>query len=482
LCTTGDFAKSTDALMHDIDPEIDPGMEGTAYPHLLADRITKESRSNKGMDYVEDAQSNACYVPSAPEPRSSAPSKATCKGTDFVLTAGLPLTDQENEDERVPSQPAKTNVDFRDAASLVVPEPQEAAPSKATRKGTGFVSAADLPLTDEDEGSKAVTAAHKKNVGLSAVPGARNTARSKAAGKGPGIVLTADLPLTDEEDEEEATAAGNSAGVRGAWSVSAMALPGAHGGRTDELKLTVHLSAMWSQSEDVKQEPQEQDEEHPDIVKSEEWLDEWSEEKPLTEAPPDDPLQGGYASAKQEADWQDQDQEDKGGAPASRKRGKVESLDREAGLDLSEHHPKDAVRRFFSRDARRPATAEDYFYNTIGTNEGCVTELVTPAFHNRIYRGDPCETPKKAEASAAQRFCDDPKARFAASMLPPQKYKCRTHARGAGKKRQLRAARRPAAGLVLMATGDSYAAMPGQTPLCRIPNNCLVLRISMHAA
>ena len=150
---------------------------------------------------------------------------------------------------------------------------------------------------------------------------------------------------------------------------------------------------------------------------------------------------GGYASAKQEADWQDQDQEDKGGAPASRKRGKVESLDREAGLDLSEHHPKDAVRRFFSRDARRPATAEDYFYNTIGTNEGCVTELVTPAFHNRIYRGDPCETPKKAEASAAQRFCDDPKARFAASMLPPQKYKCRTHARGAGKKRQLRAAR-----------------------------------------
>ncbi|CAE7027040.1 ppk5, partial [Symbiodinium sp. CCMP2456] len=142
-----------------------------------------------------------------PEPRSSAPSKATRKGTGFVLTADLPLTDEEDEEDEkaeVPSKPAKKNVDFS-----AVPEPQGAAPSKATRKGTGFVLAADLPLTDEED--EPDEAAGRRDVAptspMSPAPKPWNVA-SKTAKKGKSFVLTEELPLTDEENEEDVKAEG----------------------------------------------------------------------------------------------------------------------------------------------------------------------------------------------------------------------------------------------------------------------------------
>ncbi|CAE7513777.1 ppk5 [Symbiodinium sp. KB8] len=72
----------------------------------------------------------------------------------FESAVDLPLTDEEDEPEEeaeggreaAPSVPLKKSVDF-DA----VPEPRSSAPSKAARKGTGFVLTSDLPLTDEED-------------------------------------------------------------------------------------------------------------------------------------------------------------------------------------------------------------------------------------------------------------------------------------------------------------------------------------------
>ncbi|CAE7679586.1 ppk5, partial [Symbiodinium microadriaticum] len=96
------------------------------------------------------------------------------------------------------------NVDFS-----AVPEPQGAAPSKATRKGTGFVLAADLPLTDEeDEPDEAAGRTDATPTSpMSPVPKPWNIA-SKTAKKGKSFVLTEELPLTDEENEEDVKAGG----------------------------------------------------------------------------------------------------------------------------------------------------------------------------------------------------------------------------------------------------------------------------------
>ncbi|OLQ03342.1 Serine/threonine-protein kinase ppk5 [Symbiodinium microadriaticum] len=139
---------------------------------------------------------------------AGATKQRSVQGTGFVLTADLPLTDEEDEEDEkaeVPSKPAKKNVDF----SAAVPEPQGAAPSKATRKGTGFVLAADLPLTDEEDepdeeaegGNEAAPSVPpKKSVDFDAAGAGATKQRSV---QGTGFVLTADLPLTDEEDEED---------------------------------------------------------------------------------------------------------------------------------------------------------------------------------------------------------------------------------------------------------------------------------------
>ncbi|CAE7241560.1 ppk5, partial [Symbiodinium microadriaticum] len=98
---------------------------------------------------------------------------SACAGMGFESAVDLPLTDEEDEPEEeeavklgeddfvllghalkkaeggreaAPSVPLKKSVDF-DA----VPEPRSSAPSKAARKGTGFVLTSDLPLTDEED-------------------------------------------------------------------------------------------------------------------------------------------------------------------------------------------------------------------------------------------------------------------------------------------------------------------------------------------
>ncbi|CAE7372922.1 unnamed protein product [Symbiodinium pilosum] len=114
-------------------------------------------------------------------------------------------------------------------------------------------------------------------------------------------------------------------------------------------------------------------------------------------------------------------------------------LSEEVGMDLNAFHPKDAVRRFFTRYTGRPATAEDYFYRCVQASdpehEEVAAELVTPSFYWRVFRGDPCSNQKKAEASAAGIFCNDPQAQEAAAVLPPPMSKCRLFAGGAGNKR-----------------------------------------------
>ncbi|CAE7273260.1 unnamed protein product, partial [Symbiodinium sp. CCMP2456] len=71
--------------------------------------------------------------------------------TGFVLAADLPMSDDEDEDE-VPSsshsQPPRRNVGF--AEEVRAQGPSDGG-GKAARKGTGFVSPADLPMSDDEE-------------------------------------------------------------------------------------------------------------------------------------------------------------------------------------------------------------------------------------------------------------------------------------------------------------------------------------------
>ncbi|CAE7373335.1 ppk5, partial [Symbiodinium microadriaticum] len=89
-----------------------------------------------------------------PEPRNALGGR---KGTGFVLAADLPMSDDEDEEEdEVPSsshsQPSRRNVGFTEDVRAQAPSDGG---GKAARKGTGFVSPADLPSDDEEEDQEA---------------------------------------------------------------------------------------------------------------------------------------------------------------------------------------------------------------------------------------------------------------------------------------------------------------------------------------
>ena len=92
---------------------------------------------------------------------------------------------------------------------------------------------------------------------------------------------------------------------------------------------------------------------------------------------------------------------------------------------FSKYHPKEAVRRFFTRHCSGPATTSDYYYDSPSYEPGVVARLITPSFYSRVFVGEPLRTQKDREISAAKVFCEDPQVIEAAKNLPPTIKKCK---------------------------------------------------------
>lgn len=83
--------------------------------------------------------------------------------------------------------------------------------------------------------------------------------------------------------------------------------------------------------------------------------------------------------------------------------------------------PKKLVHTFFSR--YRQTESEDHYFQTESFLQNSqwrfASTLRTPSFFLRSFRGEPMLHRHAAEASACRKFLEDPKARDAASKLPP---------------------------------------------------------------
>ena len=88
---------------------------------------------------------------------------------------------------------------------------------------------------------------------------------------------------------------------------------------------------------------------------------------------------------------------------------------------FSKYHPKEAVRRFFTRYCSGPATTTDYYYDSPSYEPGVVAKLIAPSFYSRVFVGEPLRTKKDREESAAKVFCEDPQVIEAVKKLPPSK-------------------------------------------------------------
>lgn len=119
------------------------------------------------------------------------------------------------------------------------------------------------------------------------------------------------------------------------------------------------------------------------------------------------------------------------GSGAAKQSKKRKNPAEEIGLDLSAYHPKEAVRRFFTRYCSGPATTTDYYYDSPGYEPGVVARLITPSFYSRVFVGEPLRTKKDREESAAKVFCEDPQVIEAAKNLPPPIKKCKQLLSGA---------------------------------------------------
>jgi len=170
--------------------------------------------------------------------------KLSRKGTGFVHLGELPLTDDEDEDEEEEqeeaSPPAKKGVGFGDSSheggSAKTISRQQTAFSKDTttctlrtrrqddddddhhvqikdshgdnenklsRKGTGFVHAGEMPLSDDEDDDEEEEANHVQFGGDVKSGDSAGKSGGVICRKGTGFVLAGDLPSDDEEDEDE---------------------------------------------------------------------------------------------------------------------------------------------------------------------------------------------------------------------------------------------------------------------------------------
>jgi len=132
-------------------------------------------------------------------------SKLQRKGTGFVHTGELPVSDDEDEDEDEEDTSKKAGngkLHFEEED-----KPEKKAGGGLARKGTGFVQMDELPDDSDEEDDE-----EEKHVGFDASAG--NTEKkekddSKVARKGTGFVNAADIPDSEDEDEDEDTPAKN---------------------------------------------------------------------------------------------------------------------------------------------------------------------------------------------------------------------------------------------------------------------------------
>merc|ERR1719447_1918463 len=129
----------------------------------------------------------------------------TRKGTGFVYVGELPPSDDDDEEDS--PKPASKKVCMQEPADN---KPHEKGSGAMQRKGTGFVLANELPDDDDEEDDEDEDTRKEKKPHFAQQEEKSQAAKAggMVARKGTGFVSAADIPDTDDEDEEDAPCAG----------------------------------------------------------------------------------------------------------------------------------------------------------------------------------------------------------------------------------------------------------------------------------
>ncbi|CAE7786499.1 unnamed protein product [Symbiodinium sp. CCMP2592] len=89
-----------------------------------------------------------------------------------------------------------------------------------------------------------------------------------------------------------------------------------------------------------------------------------------------------------------------------------------SNMTFEGQHPKTAVSDFLKRYCGRSICKDDFYFTCEHHGEGFVATLKAPCFNAEAYTGSANPTAKGAEASAAERFLQDPDVLHAAANPP----------------------------------------------------------------
>lgn len=209
-----DVPEDTQAVKQETEVASKPARKGTGFVNV-ADLPDSDGEDEEEETRQQPSKSKEVKI-EAPEDTkvadkesSQAASKPVRKGTGFVNAADLP--DSDDEDEEVEDTSSKKISSKQKEVKIEVPEETkvevqsaDAVPSKPTRKGTGFVNVADLPDSDDEDEDEPKKAVAFDQAAASAAEKTPDQHQMKAPRKGTGYVNSGDLPDDDNEEEEEA--------------------------------------------------------------------------------------------------------------------------------------------------------------------------------------------------------------------------------------------------------------------------------------
>jgi len=171
--------------------------KGTGYVHMTElppsddeDEEEDEGAMKKGVQ-IQDSKADE----DGGSTEASGP-KFARKGTGYVSASDLPDDEEDEEDE---DEGVKRKV------QIEASEADSGPPAKPCRKGTGFVNAAELPDDDddEDEDEEGGTANVRFHSSVADAPEPKKTSVPTQVRKGTGFVSAADLPESDGESDDE---------------------------------------------------------------------------------------------------------------------------------------------------------------------------------------------------------------------------------------------------------------------------------------
>jgi len=202
------------------DPEQRPSATEAMAHHFL--RLAQAKAAGRGGDQDEAGKKTKVNFKNGGKNGASqapiADGKIARKGTGFVHATDLPGSSDEEEDEESeerPAQPPAGKVQFKPAAKAAKADGEQS--GKIARKGTGYVYASELPVSDDEDDEDEEEAAPVKEKKVKMAPatssGSKASDGGKIARKGTGYVHASELPVSDDEEDEEDEPAPKAKGV-----------------------------------------------------------------------------------------------------------------------------------------------------------------------------------------------------------------------------------------------------------------------------